>query len=55
MTRSKKRRIKHHVIITLAVVISSFAVHLAEALAPGFAPFAPLTGLGANLLWIWMD
>lgn len=50
--RRRKRRIKHHIGITIAVG----AVALAHLVLPhSLEGWSPLFGFIANLIWIWSD
>jgi hypothetical protein len=53
--KRKQWRRRHHVAISVAVVLATVMHYVSEAFAPSLSPLAPLVGLGANLIWIWAD
>jgi hypothetical protein len=53
--RRRQWRRRHHIGITIAVVLATAAHYACEALAPGLSGLSPIIGLGANLIWIWSE
>lgn len=57
--RNKRKILSHHrkaqLLVTLAVALATAAHFLCVLCAPAWEPLAPLAGLLANLVWIWVE
>lgn len=51
MTHHRKAQIT----ITVAIAIATLAHFVCQACVPALEPLAPLAGLTANLVWIWIE